>query len=142
MCDESLSEPYGGYTLPPACLRLMQNADEVDPDTVAAKVTVDLCEECTEIGRKMALEYDTSPLPECDATAARWQAAGAVEAIAGGDATADDDLTERMAMSALSAVKADLDGDGSYMLDSKLTEARVTVLSLDQLGIIDTDLLD
>jgi hypothetical protein len=140
MCGAALAQPYGGYTVPPPCLQLMKNSEEVDLGTVTGKVKIHLCKECTEIGRKMAMEYDTSPLPECDCAAAEWGAVDTMNLLAGGDLSDTDGLTDRMATSALSTVKADLDGGGRGVIDSKLTEARVIVLSLSQLGILELDM--
>lgn len=140
MCGAALAQPYGGYTVPPPCLQLMKNSEEIDLGSVTGKVKIHLCKECTEIGRKMAIEYDTSPLPECECTAAEWGEMDTMNLLAGGDLSDTDGLTNRMATSALSTVKADLDGDARGVLDSKLTEARVIVLSLSQLGVLEADI--
>jgi hypothetical protein len=136
-----METPYGGFSVPPECVLLMEDGDDVDVETIAHDVTVDLCAECTEIARRMVTDHETSPLPECDADAARWQDAGVFSAQAGGEDIGQDDLTERMLEDALMAVKAHLNGDTGRVPDSKVIGAYTVVLSLQELGVVETDLI-
>lgn len=139
MCGEPFRTPYTRYDVPPICLDLMQNAGGIDTDAVAGKVHVGVCEECSTVARKMVTEYDTSPLPECDATATSWNTTGVVEAFAGSEVDTRDDLTERMATDALATVAAATNDDAAPIPESKVAEAFVVATSLEQLDVIDTD---
>ena len=146
MCGEQLAEAYSGYRLPPVCVRLMDGGDDVDPTAIAGDVTVDLCEECTAIARRMIREYDTSPLPECDVEAVQWSDAGVMQALAGGDgAPAAGDgsgVDERTVAEAASAVKAHIDGDDEHIFEHRIDEGYIVLMALEELGIVDHDLLD
>ena len=115
MCGDRLAEPYGGFTLPPVCVQLMGGGDDVDPSTVAGSVSVDLCEECTTVARRMIREYDTSPLPEFDVDAVSWQSAGVASALTGGDVSADelagDGVDRQTIAGAAMVVQAHREGD-------------------------------
>lgn len=141
MCGEAMVQAYGGWKTPPVCVQLMEGSDDVDADAIAGKVTVDLCEECASIGRRMAMDYETSPLPECNAKAARWQSVGMAQALAGEEVGENGELTDRMLENALMTVKADVDGSSDHILDSKIAEAYVILVSLQQLGKVETDLI-
>ena len=146
MCGEQLAEAYSGYRLPPVCVRLMDGGDDVDPTAIAGDVAVELCEECTEIARRMIREYDTSPLPECDVEAVQWSDAGVMQALAGGDspAAASDGsgVDERTVAEAASAVKAHVDGDDEHIFEHRIDEGYIVLMALEELGIVDHDLLD
>ena len=137
MCGDEMVEPYGGYTLPPECIQLMQGADTADTDEAGRKVIVDLCSECTEIASRMVTDYDTSPLPECDVDAVRWQGSHRVQALIAGENDGNDDISERMLMDALATVRADVNGAVDPMLNSRIIEAYVIVLSFEQRGHIE-----
>lgn len=141
MCGASMGTPYGGFTVPPECVQLMEGGDDVDIEAIAHDVSVDLCAECSEVANRMATDYETSPLPECDAEAASWDDAGVVAALADSEDVGQDDLTERMLEDALMTVKAHLDGDAGRVPDSKITGAYTVVLSLQKLGVVETDLI-
>lgn len=141
MCGTKMGTPYGGFTVPPECVQLMKGGDDVDVEAIAHDVTVDLCAECSEVAHRMVTDYETSPLPQCDAEAVRWGDAGTIAALAGGEDGGQDDLTERMLEGALVTVKTHLDGDAGRVPDSKITGAYTVVLSLQQLGVIETDLI-
>jgi len=145
MCGESAGggAPYGGFKVPPRCVDLMQNSDGVDTDAIAGPVRVDLCQEDAAIAKRMVTDYGTTPLPECDADAVRFDTRRDVErlaAMSGHDgAAADlvrDDLEGRLLTDAIATVKAARDGRDEYLLDSDVLEAKVVVLSMRELGAI------
>lgn len=142
MCGDRLAEPYGGYRLPAPCVQLLDGGDDVDPSTIAGKVTVDLCKECTHTARRMIRDYETSPLPECDVDAASWSSAELMGALAGDDLDADDlaggdGVDQRAITDAVATVKAHRDGDGDRLTPSKVDAAYITLWSLRELGIVD-----
>lgn len=142
LCGDDMVTAYGGFDVPPRCLTLMQNSGGIDPDDVAGKVRVDLCEEDTEIARRMVEDYGTSPLPQCDADHVGYQTRDQVAAFAGEAPDDDGDgVTERMLEDALMAVRAEQTGDAAHIADHKLVEAKVVVLSLADLGVIDGDVV-
>jgi hypothetical protein len=59
MCGDRLAEPYSGYRLPAPCIQLLDGGDEIDPSTVAGKVAVDLCKECTHVARPTGRKRST-----------------------------------------------------------------------------------
>ena len=142
-CREDLITAYGGFDVPPLCINLMENSDSIDIDNIAGKVRVDLCEEDTEITRRMVEDYGTSPLPECDVDHVSYQDKATAAALAGQTpADADDDgVTQRMLDDALMTVRADQTGDTDHIADHKLVEAKVIILSLADLGVIDGDVV-
>jgi hypothetical protein len=145
MCGDRLAEPYGGYRLPAPCIQLLDGGDDVDPSTVAGEVAVDLCEECTHVARRMVRDYDTSPLPECDADAATWSSTAVVNALTGGDGAGDqaggDGVDQRAITDALATVKAHRDGDADRLMPSTVDAAYITLWSLRELGILERDLV-
>jgi len=143
MCGTGITgAPARRFDVPPSCLPLLEGGEDVDPETIVGKVRIPLCGECGEISRRMVHEYETSPLPECDVEAATWDDAGVMSALAGQEIERCEDLAGRMLEGALATVKADLDGQADHVLDTKITEARVVVLSLQRLGgQAETDLI-
>lgn len=145
MCGESagVDAPYGGFKVPPRCVDLMRNGDAVDTDAIASPVRIDLCPEDAGIAKCMVTEYETTPLPECDADAARFDTREDLEhhaAMSGHDGPAADlardDLEDRLLIDAITTVKAAHDGGDEYLLDSDVIEAKVVVLSMRELGVI------
>ena len=143
MCGDRLAEPYGGFDLPPVCVRLLEGGDDVDPDAIAGSISIDFCEECTAVARRMIRDYETSPLPECDADAVSWSSAAAASAFAGGDVPADQlgggDVDQATIADAVATVKAHRDGDGYYFFEHKIDRAYVLLWSLRELGILERD---
>ena len=143
MCGDRLAEPYGGYQLPAPCVQLLDGGDDVEPSTIAGEVAVDLCEECTQVARRMIRDYETSPLPECDVDAATWSSAELMGAFAGDDVGADDlgggGVDQRAITDAVATVKAHRDGDADRLIPSKIDAAYITLWSLQELGILERD---
>lgn len=144
MCGERLAQPHGGYSLPAFCVQLLDGGDEIDPSGIAGDVHIDLCEDCTEIGRRMIRDYDTSPLPECDVDAADWSDAGMMAAMAGGD-TSRDDLegsggVRKEIADAVAAVKAHRSGDSEYMMAGKIDAAYITLFAAEELDLASVDI--
>lgn len=150
MCGEEMVEsPYGGFSVPPECVELMQNADEYAPDDIYDKTKVDLCSEHASEARDIIDRGDT-PLTVCDARFCRITDEEGAEREAAllsmhrddvdvddlKDDLAPDDLTERMVQDALMTVKMHLDGDDGHLLDSDVYEAKAIVLSMKELGYI------
>lgn len=150
MCGEEMKQaPNGGFSVPPECVQLMQNADEFDPDTIYDKITIYLCSVHTDEARGM-LDRGETPLTVCDARFCKItdeeEATVEAELLAmdrdGVDAKdlkddlAPNDLSTRMAQDALATVKSHLDGEDDHLLDSDLYEAKTIVLSLKELGYI------
>lgn len=133
MCGEATAEPAASYSVPPALVGDMRNGDAVDLDDVAWEVMVDLCRECAEVAKRMAVDHDASPLPECDATRVRYDDAAAMGELAGGEVGAGD-LTERMVEDALATAESDARADRP--MDARGVEARVIALSARNLGLI------
>lgn len=129
--------------MPPICVQLMDGGKDIDPEAIAHEVKVDLCAECTELARRMVVDYETSPLPECAAAAARWESAGKLAALAGEEDLdlGHDDLTERWLTTAVPTVKAHRDGTTDGPAASTIIGAYTIVLSLQQLGVVETDLI-
>lgn len=144
MCGDQLAEPYGGFTLPSVCVQLMAGGDDVDPSTIAGSVSVDFCEECTAVARRMIREYDTSPLPEFDVDAVSWQSAELASALIGGDVSADavagDAVDRRTIADAATTVKAHRDGAADHILEGKIDRAYVVLMASRELGILEGDL--
>ena len=140
MCGKKMYEPTRGFTLPAVCARLLEGGDEVDQDAIAGKISVDLCGECGKVARRMVRKYDTSPLPECDADAVRWTSTEMVRVLSGGDPPTDAPrrgVDRQTVAAAVSTVKAHRSGDAEHIPDTKIDAAYVTVLSLQELGILD-----
>jgi hypothetical protein len=137
MCGERMAQPYGGFSVPPFCVQLLDGGEEIDPSEIAGDVSIDLCKDCTEIGRRMIREYDTSPLPECDADAASWSHAGMMAAMAGEDTTADDFTggTQEKVADAVMTVRVHQKGKTEHVLDAKVDEAYVTVWAAQELDV-------
>lgn len=136
-----MGAPYGGFSIPPACVPLLDGGEDVNTDVIAGDVTVDLCEDCTELARRMVLDHQTTPLPECDADAARWEDAGIAEVMLREEVSSGD-MTGRMMADALGVVKAHRDGDAGRTPESKVVEAYTIVLSLERLGLVETGFFD
>jgi hypothetical protein len=141
MCGERFAEPYAGYQLPAPCVQLLDGGGDVDPSTIAGEVSVDLCEECTHVARRMIRNYETSPLPECDAGAATWSSTAVVNALTGGDRESDqagggDGVDQRAITGAVAAVKAHRDGDADRLMPSRVDAAYITLWSLRELGVL------
>lgn len=144
MCGDRLAEPYSGFDLPPVCVQLLEGGDDVDPSTIAGSISIDFCEECTPIARRMIRDYDTSPLPECDADAVRWSSAGVMSALAGDDVDADDlaggdGVDQAVIDDALITVQTHRDGDAFRLYEHTIDRAYVLLMSLHQLGILVDD---
>ena len=143
MCGDAMGQPYGGYSLPAFCVQLLDGGEEIDPTSIAGDVHVDLCEDCTEIGRRMIREYDTSPLPECDADAADWSTAGMVAAMSGDDSSGDElensDRWREEIADAVAAVKAHQDGAAEHIFEGKIDAAYITVHAAEELGVASVD---
>lgn len=141
MCGDSAggTAPYGGYSVPAEGIELMDGTADVDPEEIAGKIRVDLCEECYEISKRMAMDHETSPLPEFDAGAVRYDEVATMAAQAGQDpdAVRDDGVTQRVVEDALATVRMDQQGQTEHVTESSITEAWVIVLSMRDLGIID-----
>lgn len=129
MCGDSAGStaPYSAITVPPACLELMQNGYGIDTDDVVGKVHVDLCKEDAEIAKRMVNEYETSPLPECDANAARYDSRPDLEDGPGHD---NHDLAVRMFADAVDTVTAAESGRADHLPDTDIFEAKAVELSL------------
>lgn len=136
MCGARMEDsPDGGFTVPPTCIELVDGGSAVDADAVHGVVAVDLCAECAEIARRMVLEYDTSPLPECDVDAVRYNERGTLSAFV--DTTRGDPV-ERIVADAVTTVTTCADGGTERRLESKLLEARTIVLSMEDLDAAET----
>lgn len=122
---------------------MMAGGDDVDPSTIAGSVSVDLCEECTAVARRMIREYDTSPLPEFDVDAVSWQNAGVASAFTGGDVSADelagDDVDRRTIGDAAATVKAHRNGEADHLFEGKIDRAYVVLMASRELGILEGD---
>lgn len=143
MCSDRLVQPRGGYSLPAVCVQLLDGGDDIDPSTIAGKVSVDFCENCTSIARRMVRDYETSPLPECDADAASWQNIEVVNALARDDPelsemSQSDGVDRRTITDAITTVKAHRDGDADRVMAAKIDAAYITLWSLRELGIVES----
>lgn len=138
MCGHRMAQPYGGYSVPAFCVTLLDGGEDVDPSEIARDVSIDLCKDCTEIGRRMIREYETSPLPECDADAASWSHPEVMAAMAGEDTTADDlqnGQTQKKVADAVMTVTLHKKGKTERVLDAKIDEAYVTVWGAQELDL-------
>lgn len=143
MCGDRLAEPYGGFDLPPICVTLLEGGDDVNPDAIAGRISVDLCEECTEISRRMIRKFKTSPLPEYDADAVSWSSADVMSAFTGGDVPpdqlADNGADRRTIADAVATVNAHKQGRAEHILEGRIDRAYVVLLSFLELGLLDED---
>lgn len=136
MCGETVVSPYSAYKIPPALVEEMAHSEDVlaEIGETPTKLSVDLCEGCSDIASRMVTEYETSPLPECDAR--HLQIPFAVHSPDHDPAIDQNDLTARMIEDALVTAKASADGNADHLRRSKLVEARVIVLSAQNLGLL------
>lgn len=146
MCSAQLSQAYSGYSLPAVCIQLLDGGDSIDPSTIAGQISIDLCKSCTPLARDMIREYETSPLPECDADAATWHETELMNALARDDPelnTRDesDGVDQQIISTAAATVTAHQNGDAYRIRRAKIDEAYITLWSLQELGVISTDLL-
>jgi hypothetical protein len=134
-----MGQPYGGYSLPAFCVQQLDGGEDIDPSEIVGTVSVDLCEDCTEIGRRMVRDHDTSPIPECDADAAYWSDAGMMAAMADEGTTADElkdrGQAQKKLTDAAMTVEMDREGNTEHILDAKIDEAYVILLTAQELDV-------
>lgn len=131
LCGDRMEDvPDGGFAVPPVCVELLDGDASVDPASIHGVVSIDFCGACTDIARRMIEEYDTSPLPECDLEAARYNERGTLAAF--NDTTKGDPETRTIA-DAVKTATTYADGGTDRRLDGKTLEARAVVLSMELL---------
>jgi hypothetical protein len=141
VCGTTMSTPHSGFNVPPACVSLLDGGEDVSPDSITGKVTVNLCSSCDSVVREIVLDDENTPLPACDATAAEWTHRELWAVLAGenpSETTTDADseaLTEQMIAQARRVLARIRRSSAPRVRDSTAIESCIIVLSAHELGL-------
>lgn len=138
-CGER-SGRHDGFSTSPEAVPLMKNGGGYDPDAFVGKASVYLCRDCSPVAERMATEYHTSPVTECDATAVNLDRKDTWAALA--EQSGQDEFDagpvrlKELFTDAVVTLATVIDEGPRYINSIDIRDAKYTVLTGNEVGMI------